>query len=541
MAAEKSPGVLAEFDAGFHLLRSAPWRAPASYLLGAAPFFLSLFYFWTDMSESAFARQTAAGESLAVAAFYLWMCCWQSVFAGVLRQQVTGEPPRKWTVRRILRLIEIQAAAQASALFLLPAAWIILAPAPAVYAFYQHLTAYPADEEGGGIRAAARTASRQARRWGMQNLYFLLLAGLLAGFLFVNLALAVVMIPQFIKMLTGVETVFTQNTGGMINFTLVLICTGLTYMGIDPVVKAVYVLRGFRIDSTESGDDLRAGLTRVRRTGTAAASVLTALIVASGLAGAEPAKPVSPDELSRSIDEVLRKSEFAWRSPRIAEDRSQSKNPFVRFTEEAIRTVERWTRAALRWVDRTIQRIIKWLRGEQPSGVRGEPIAPPSANELRGLLWTLLALALLAIGIVWLRTRRKGAGPVQQARAVTLDKVDLTAEDVTADQLPEDGWLNLAQQYLDNQDYRTAIRALYLASLAYLGQRELIRIHKGKSNREYERELERRARGTPEVQPLFAQQVISFERSWYGLHEATREGFEAFRNSLSQMRVRAGE
>src|SRR6516164_4848417 len=42
------------FEEAFHLVRSAPSVALASYYLGTLPFVLGLLWFWTDMSRSPF-------------------------------------------------------------------------------------------------------------------------------------------------------------------------------------------------------------------------------------------------------------------------------------------------------------------------------------------------------------------------------------------------------------------------------------------------------------------------------------------------------
>ena len=76
----------------------------------------------------------------------------------------------------------------------------------------------------------------------------------------------------------------------------------------------------------------------------------------------------------------------------------------------------------------------------------------------------------------------------------------------------------------------------YLASLAHLGQRNLIGIAKSKSNREYEQELRRRTRAIPQIQNAFAQNVAIFDRVWYGLHEVTQETLQEFENNFQQIR-----
>src|SRR5207244_12646346 len=86
-------------------------------------------------------------------------------------------------------------------------------------------------------------------------------------------------------------------------------------------------------------------------------------------------------------------------------------------------------------------------------------------------------------------------------------------------------------------NYRLAIRAWYLAHLAWLGRHELIAIHPGKTNREYEKELRRRARGVTGAPQLFAVNMAAFERTWYGMHQVSAADAAEFRDRMDQMKA----
>ena len=106
-----------------------------------------------------------------------------------------------------------------------------------------------------------------------------------------------------------------------------------------------------------------------------------------------------------------------------------------------------------------------------------------------------------------------------------------------ADQLPEDGWLKLAREMVEDGNLRLALRAFYLAGLAHLAAREMISIAVFKSNREYEAELRRRARAQSEVQDAFSQNVAVFDWAWYGLHEVTQDALVQFQFNLARIRA----
>ena len=58
--------------------------------------------------------------------------------------------------------------------------------------------------------------------------------------------------------------------------------------------------------------------------------------------------------------------------------------------------------------------------------------------------------------------------------------------------LPANRWLDLAKELMAKGSLRLAMRALYLATLSYFAERELVTVEIYKSNRDYERELQRR-------------------------------------------------
>ena len=84
---------------------------------------------------------------------------------------------------------------------------------------------------------------------------------------------------------------------------------------------------------------------------------------------------------------------------------------------------------------------------------------------------------------------------------------------------------------------RLALRAFYLGSLAWLGRREYLAIDPGKTNREYEVELRRRARAFPEARGLFAANVAAFERAWYGMHDVGGDDVTEFRRRVEHMKT----
>jgi hypothetical protein len=242
-----------------HLLRTAPAGALAAYYVGTLSFVLGLLYFWADMSRSPYARQHVVEAALGVTLLFVWMKFWQALFARQLRAFVSGEAPPPLTARRCFRIVVAQAALQPTGLFLLPLAALTAFPLPWFYAFYQNLTAL-ADSNAPGPWELARRSAKQARLWPQQNHFALFCLSLFAVFVFLNGCVGCGMLPHLIKMLFGIETVFSRGGWAMLNTTFFATMACLTYLCLDPILKTVYVLRCFYGDSIRSGADLRAEL-----------------------------------------------------------------------------------------------------------------------------------------------------------------------------------------------------------------------------------------------------------------------------------------
>ena len=112
---------------------------------------------------------------------------------------------------------------------------------------------------------------------------------------------------------------------------------------------------------------------------------------------------------------------------------------------------------------------------------------------------------------------------------------DVSAEDVAADALPAVRWLTLARDLLARGELRLALRALYLAELVHLAEMNLLAIARFKSNRDYEREIKRRAHSFPGMIGAFSENLVIFERIWYGIHSIKQETVQQFLNNYERI------
>ena len=563
-------GALDLVEEATHLLRTAPLSVLGLYYGGTLPFVLGGLYFWADMSRSPFAYEHLAGATLAMAALFVWMKFWHTLFARRLRGLVSAQAMAPLSLGRCGRILMTQAALQPTGLFVLPLASIPMLPSGWAYAFYQNLTVLD-DGESGELLPLFHKARRQAALWPAQNH---LLLTVLLGFgvaVFLNWAAACYVLPGLVKTLLGVESVFTRSQTGMLNTTFFAVVSGLTYLTVDPLLKAAYALRCFYGESVQSGEDLKAELRAFAGAARAVAlCLLLALLLPAASSSARAADPVaeptvansvpqaakgssiiptptiSAPKLDRAIAQVIQASKYTWRAPRekLVEPDSAKQGLLERF----LLRVWDLTKGVLEGVLKGLGKFFEWL-GRLLGKLFGRAFRLPntsapgygwimSLNLLLYLLVAAVVLGFLYLGYRIWRNRRPREPLILSEPIKPLP--DVADENVAADQLPEDGWTALARELLARGELRLALRAFYLASLAHLAERNLLSIARFKSNQDYQRELLRRGHSFPEVRAAFGENVAVFERIWYGLHEVSLELVNEFAAKVERIKGELG-
>src|SRR5579859_70904 len=545
---QQGKGAFDLIEEATHRLRTAPVATLAVYYVGSVPFVLGLLYFWADMSRSPFAGQHLVDSALGLAALFFWMKFWQVIFARHLRAQVAAEPIPRWTARRWGRVFLAQAFVQPTGLFLIPLLLIPVLSAAWAYAFYQNATAL---DDGGpeGVAKLLKKSWKQATLWPGQNHLILAIMTGFGFYVFLNWMVTGFVLPHLIKMLFGIESVFTQSTFSLLNTTFFAGMLGLTYLCVDPILKTVYVLRCFYGESLESGEDLRAELNSLAA---AARSVAAVMVLLLGLLywtpplraadapapTVQPAKaPVStsvtPADLDQAINQTIHDDKYTWRMPRekIVEPDAQE-GMVARFFAKVGSLLRRWAHAVVNWLEEWLRKLFRNQRVSTSSGTSGYGWI----ESLYVLLYGLVAVAVAALLILLYRVWQNRPARVMVASEPIQPLPDINDENVGADRLPGDDWTKLGRELLDRGELRLALRAFYLASLAYLAARNLISIARFKSNHEYERELRRRGHSFPDLLSVFGDNLVTFEYIWYGLHEVNRERVEQFVANVERMR-----
>jgi hypothetical protein len=527
-------------ERAMHLLRMAPFQTILLFYLGAVPFILAILFFLADMSSSPFADDRCAGAALGTGLLYIWMRTWQALFcrklAGLLEQN--GDAPI--TPRRFAQMFRFQLIYSSWGLVALPLAALVVIPFGWFYAYFNNLCVVAVFSSS--MKDSANKARALSMPWPRQN--HLLIAVLLGFgyFALANVVTVLAQLPGLLKSLAGIETVFTQSWYWMGNTTFIGISIGLAYLVVEPLVKAVYVLRFHACESIATGDDLLAELKtlppRRRVVGMARAGLVAVLLLGTSVSrAAEPATSpgIEPAELDASVERVMKNREFTWRMPRDFAGEEGGKGFFGKFIDSAFQ----WLETMVKSMGEAMERFFEWLGDRFTASSRrqhkSEGLDPAF---FKGLSITLLVVlvAILAIFLVKaLLVRRRPPSRLEEAEIATI-KVDLEDETIIATMLEEDEWIAMARELAASGELRKAMRAWFLAGLAFLSRKELLAILQSKSNLDYRRELVRRARRCPAVVPVFGENITLFERAWYGLHPASAEDIGQLEQNMERMR-----
>ena len=533
-------------EESLHLLRTTPLPVIALYYVGTLPFVIGFLYFWADMSRSAFAATRAASSAFAIAALFIWMKVWHTIFAQVLRQRLSGADDTKWSLSRILNVVIIQASLQPIGLIALALSSLIVFPFGWTYAFFQNVTIL-GDGQTPEIKKVFGQSAQQSRVEARQNHGILVAMGAFGFFVWLNVFLAMIQVPNLMKMFLGVETAFTRaGYSAIMNTTFWAVSFAIAYLCVDPLMKALYVLRCFYGKSLKSGEDLRVDLRRVT-TGIAAVIlfITTFLAPIHGYAAEKVENNVAvqssvpTDDLDQSIKRTISQREYSWRLPREREVKptEEPKGMFGQFMEQLGETIQNWGRTVRDWIRSALNAIEKLFKRAHPEEARDRNSSDSWVTTLQVFVFILLALVASALAILFYRMwKRRGAREKFIHAQAVQAAPDLSDESVAANELPEDGWLKLAREMMEKGDLRLALRALYLASLAHLAHREMVTIARYKSNRDYEFELRRRARSLPDLQSAFTQNVNIFDRVWYGMHDVTQDALQNFQINMERIR-----
>ncbi|MDF1657920.1 MAG: hypothetical protein P1U58_09930 [Verrucomicrobiales bacterium] len=546
--AEKS--ALQILEESFHLLRTIDLRYFWLFYLGAVPFVVVLLYFAADMSRSSLAGESMLVSSLIMTALYFWLRFSQAIFCRGLWKTI--QPESDLIDRPVDRFKQLAALfiVQAFQIPLLVIGLLLALPLGWIIAFLQNSTVLSLTRSSSShsLRNMISEGWKFAHHEWAQNHAALVILAIVTFFTWVNLVATCLILATFAKSFLGVESMFTISPlAAILNTTFVLGSILLTYLVVSPILKAVYTLRCFYSQSRGSGEDILSRLAAfrvdqsssrsagMRRSAAGRAAVVAILIAAF------PNEPARADEksvndsstgilLEESISEAMAQKKYQWRLSRRLQDLPEDeleKGWLSRQLYELGVSLRALAKEFTDWLEDAFDRLER-QESKQSNDSKDKSAVFDGISSALSIGLVLLVVGLgLWLGLLIYRKHRNN-GHEDQHEEAPVEMVDLQREDIVASQLPENEWLRLAREQIERGDRRLAIRALFLASLAKLGDENLVNIARFKSNRDYRLELKRKARKWNDLISAFEANTKLFERAWYGWHEVSEDAVESY-------------
>ena len=173
-------------------------------------------------------------------------------------------------------------------------------------------------------------------------------------------------------------------------------------------------------------------------------------------------------------------------------------------------------------------------RGRAASDTLGTetPAASSSFPILRVLIGLGVGATVLLSARRWLMSRpsrqRFGQSRTEPGTREVLGEI--LADGIHPAQL-----VDQADRLAGEEDFRTAIRLIYLATLIHLADLEMITLHPAISNRDYVQSL----RHEEKMASLFVHLTVRFEEAWYGSLPTSRAEYEDSRESYTALAAAA--
>lgn len=176
-------------------------------------------------------------------------------------------------------------------------------------------------------------------------------------------------------------------------------------------------------------------------------------------------------------------------------------------------------------------------RNSLSKGARKTPLAggmggaPSALAGLSILTWGLIALFIAGVvaALLWAFLRVDNSGPAEDTDYVRGKSMEERIKELPFELEKWTGdFQQLARQAYQSGDYKTAITLLFSHVLLRLDKASLIRLRKGKTNRQYLGEL----RSHRNLTNYYQRVMVPFEDAFFGDHELGRERFEDCWNGL---------
>ena len=537
----------------FHVLRKMPKTAISFYYIGTFPFITYLLYFFFDMAYSHNAYQSIGRQSLFLAVFFLWMKTWQSLYCYQVKSQYC-HISRPITTKLVLKTFYQTFLYQPLGLFLSILVFF--------YPYYLALTVSMAEEDVSP--QTCKKLTKQHLGLNGPTVSSILTLFVIAFFLFINILVLTVQAPDLAKAFFDIEIYNSANilTSGHFWGTFIFFSGLAIFLLIDPLVKATYTIKVFKDISFHNGEDIKMELQYLKKI---RQSLLLIVVLFCGFsAQAEaPTTPkknisISAEDFDRQSDNTLNDRQFDRLSQRDVPLNKDGEPIEMGFIEDTLKGILNTLTDLKDWVSERFKGLSDWFedffkRNKKKSSDAPNPKKDTSSNwgnseffsafaGMGGLFkYLILGVALIVFALVGYKVFKSYRSRAQFTKEddglKMTDDPDLNDENLVADQLEEEQWLGLADQMKSKGDLRLAMRAVYLSHLSYLGEKNIIKIKKFKSNLEYGQEIAGKKHVYPHILDPFQDNVLIYDQVWYGLYPISIDLLNLFKQNIQKVKT----
>jgi hypothetical protein len=528
-------------EEGYSLFKNTVFSALLFNLLGSIPFAIGLVYIIGDLSYGQASNTDITGSALVLTMLWMWNNLWQAVYRTRLVDYRCMRDETKLNLRTLTRIFIRQNILQPIGLIFSPLAFI-----PSMWFMTAFFNVFGVDyRDNPGIREQI-TRSKDIVGSDLKRIYLLMtVIWFFRVMLMVNFILILLFVPALLKMFFGIDTPFTHANSWLSSFRIVFNSTFFSAVFVtawicySPLEKAIWAIMIFYGESGKKGYDIIAGLSVLKQQ--RGMKIIIGLMVIFSISfgtvdvvAAESGSPVaeqavSPAELRNEIKETLTKREYQWKLP-VERSKNESSSVIGAFIRDVIDTIESTIKAGFKLLEKVFG------GGDKASSNMRDFLGWLSAKR-HIAIWGTVGLFLIIVGwfvLRWWRQRRKN--PMIKVAETRVKTVDLTDEEnVVADDLNENEWLELAARLMSEGQQKLAMRAMFLAAIKALADSHLLTIARGKTNRDYYRELRRRSHSEPGRIELFASSLGIFEKIWYGNYALINSDFDKFSDNIKKI------
>lgn len=510
----------------FTLLKSTSQDLWFIYCIGTFPFLVSLMYFVTDMSYSISSNHELLFRSVIMSIAFIWMKGCQALFAaGLYEQRTLSKIEYQW---RDIRIWFAQGIIQVWSWPVLIIASLLMLPFAWCCAFFQNAAVFSKQP----LSKLIKTSMEQTQWCPGQNHALIAYISIFSLFIFLNIATSIYFVFYIAEVFFNIESDFSLSISTIFNTTYIFVCLALSFLVIDPLIRAVYAVRCFYSMSTKTGLDLKVRLKSI-----SALSLYLLLLIPNF--GSYADEKVQQNQLTpiwqNSLQKAKQQPYYRWRRPKVDQAQEDSESWSIWIVKKTFE----WANSIGQSFKKPMKKFFKWLgswfEGRSPKNTSSESSFSWS-DSVQIISWFFLCI--LSVGLLIIIIKHYRLSKRSNIKSPTL------AQNVTSSDLERDDWIDistdsqrwkeLAEQCAKAKDWKKAIRAYFLYALSNLSEHQWIELRKTKSNRDYKSELQSRLNIYKVPIDDFGYLIHQYESAWFSYQECSESKLLQTRQSITQ-------